>query len=235
MIKHIFEISITGTRINGTVLFKNISDRYRNTEMIQLPNGNLQLIITKRITRKIDTSIEEAMREANDLVDRLSLLDNHFITSLDYKGYLEGENNLKNPKEKVEYSATWIFELEDPNQYYGNEEIKRILNKVDNIGVLRIYRTTLSIKDKISQYLIFYGLLLILKGEKQKNVDDFIKNEISDILIIPGNNGKNETIITRIRNMIAHPSNERDMTQLNEYVNSYLEILQKLVLNELKK
>ncbi len=235
MIKHIFEISITGTLIKGTVSFKNISDRYRNTEMIQLPNGNLQLVITKRITRKIDTSIEEARREADDLVDRLSLLDNHFITSLDYKGYLEGENKLKNPKEKVEYSATWIFELDAPNKYYNNEKIKRILNKVDNLGVLRIYRTTLSIKDKISQYLIFYGLLLILKGENQKKVDDFIKNEISDILVVPGNNGKNETIITRVRNMIAHPSNERDMTQLNEKVNNYLEILQKLVLNELKK
>nr|WP_319998875.1 hypothetical protein [uncultured Draconibacterium sp.] len=234
MNKHLFEISIIGTELRGTVSFKSISEKYRNTEMIQLPNGNFQLIITKRDSYPDRISIEEAKFEANELVDRMALLPNHYISSLKYIGYKKGDDILVEAEQDVEYSATMIGTLENPNEYYNQKEIKEILNKNDDLGILRIYRTTLSINDRISQYLIFYGLLLIMKSEKQKKVDEFIKSKIPDILVVAGKNG-DETIITRIRNMIAHPSNDRDITQLNKNVKTYLGTLKNLVLNELRE
>ena len=234
MNRHIFEISIVGTAFKGTVSFKDISEKYRNTEMVQLSNGNFQLIITKRVSHPDKISIEEAKIEANELVDRLALLPNHYISSLRYNGYKRDDDTLVEAAQDVEYSATMIGTLDNPNEFYNQKGIKEILNKDDNLGVLRIYRTTLSINDRISQYLILYGLLLILKGEKQKKVDEFILSKIPDILVVAGKNGT-ETIITRIRNMIAHPSSDRDMTQLNKNVQTYIETLKNLVLNELRK
>lgn len=234
MIKHLFELKTFGVQISNTISFASVSERYRNIEMSQSKNGTLLLTITKRITNPINVSIKEAKSEANELVDRLVLLDNHDITDVIYLGYKNENNDLVVERKSVIVTPNLIDLIRNPSKYYNKSENKKLLNKKDNFGVLRTFRTALGIKDKLSQYLIFYGLLLVLKGESQKEVDTFIKNELKDIQIVSGKNG-NETIITRIRNMIAHPKDSFDMNQLTEHVNNYLNTLKSLVLIELKK
>lgn len=234
MIRHIFEVSINGLNIPEKVSFGNISERYRNIEMSHSSNGSLLLTITKRKTNPINVSINEAKNEANELVDRLALLDNHHVTNLEYLGFKNKEDVLTKEKKDVTVKVSTLGLIINPTEFYNRDANKHLLNKKDNLGVLRTYRAVLGISDKLSQYLIFYGLLLVLKGESQKKVDTFIKKEIPDIQLVFGKNG-NETIITKIRNMIAHPSNGLDMNQLNEYVNSYIDIIKNLVRNELKK
>ncbi|HEY9169434.1 MAG TPA: methylamine utilization protein MauJ [Lutibacter sp.] len=233
MIQHIFEITNIGTQIADSVSFESISERYRNITMTQTSNLTMQLSITKRITNPINISINEAKEEANELVDRLILIPNHNITSLKYLGFKDGDENIRKQREKSNAKSILVGLISDPKNYYNKPENIRLLDKKDNIGILRIYRTALSINDNISQYLIFYGLLLILKGESQKKVDNFIKQEIPDIQIVIGKHS-NETIITKIRNMIAHPSNELNMHQLNEYIDNYLDTLKNIVLKELR-
>ena len=234
MLKHLFEVVASGYQITKSFSLGKISERYRNTQMSPLDNGNFLFTITKRITHPIEISIEEAKIEAFNLVDRLILIDNHHIRSITYKGYEDENGNLVVSKKNNELHSSLSVSREDPLAYYCQKENKRLLNKKDNLGVLRTFRIALDIKDKISQYLIFYGLLYILTGEVQKKVDLHIKSEHSDILVVQGYNGE-ETIITNIRNKIAQPANDIDMEKLSESVDRYLETLKKIVINKLRK
>ena len=234
MIQHIFEIAINGTNIKKPISLEFISEKYRNIILSQTSIDKMQLVITKRETNPINTSINEAKEEANEFVDRLILIPNHRITSFSYLGYKDGIGKFRKNGNKTQKEITLTSNIDNPEEYYSKPENIRLLNKKDNFGVLRIFRIALSIDDNISQYLILYGILLILKGENQKEVDKFIKDEIKDIQIVSGKN-RNETIITRIRNMIAHPSNGMNMKYLNESVDNYTQTLKSLVIKELRK
>lgn len=235
MIQHQFEITISGTEISGTVSFSRISARFRNTKMTQERKDVFKLLVSKRATSPIQISIDEATIEVNDLVDRLMMIDGHNITSLTYKGYINEVGNLIIEKENhgFKFEASLKGLINDPQKFYEHEDRKAIFNKTDNLGVLRIYRTALSVSDNISKYLILYGILLIMNREKQKAVDEFIIKKLPDILIIRGKHG-DETIITNIRNLIAHPTDGLDMGQLSKDVNLYIETLRDLVLKGLK-
>lgn len=234
MIRHQFDISISGTSIDGNVLFARISQRFRNTEMSQLREGVLRLTVTKRQTHPIQISIDEAKIEANDLADRLALIDNHDISSLIYRGYIDEQGQTIEEEIKRGSSASMTGHLNTPQVYYELPDKRTILDKGDNLGVLRIYRTAMSVTDNISKFLILYGLLLILNNERQKSVDEYILRQLPDILTIKGKYG-DETIITRIRNSIAHPADGLDMGKLSRDVDQYIETLKKLVLTELRK
>lgn len=233
MIQHIFEITNNGTNIGTPISLEFISERYRNITLSQTSVYTMELNILKRVTNPINISINEAKEEANEFIDRLILIPNHRISSFNYLGYKNG-GKIRTIKGKSKNEISLISQVNNPKEYYSKPENFRLLNKKDNSGVLRIFRTALSINDSISQYLILYGILLILKGENQKKVDKFIKGEIKDIQVVIGKNG-DETIITRIRNMIAHPSNGLNMNYLNEDIDNYIETLKDLVIKELRK
>jgi len=233
MISYKFRLTIKGAFIDGPVSFSEISERFRNINMCPTEEGYLEISVTKRDTIPMELSIKEAKIEANEFVDRLSLLDNHYIAAMQYSGYAGSDNILVHPEFKRTKKAILTGIISDPVKYYSQENVKNIINGTNHSSALRIYRTALGINDKISQYLVFYGVLLILKGEKQKEVDKYIKAEIPDILMVNGNNGV-ETIITRVRNMIAHPIKDLDMTELNIMAGDYLIELRNLVLRLLK-
>lgn len=233
MLYHLFELRIDGMDISNEISFSEISEVLRNIRMAPSPDGRILIKVSKRRTRPISISIDEAISEANELADRLILLDNHVVTDLIYLGYENGTftESKKDVTAKLNKLSFRIGKLLD---YYKRPENIKQFNKKDNLGVLRTYRIALGISDKVSQYLIFYGILLVLKGESQKRVDAHILQEIKDIQMVHGKIRK-ETIITRIRNMIAHPSEQFDITEVNRQVEKYLDTLKVLTLNSLKQ
>jgi hypothetical protein len=234
MIKHKFILSMNGIIFEKPVSFSKISERFRNVTISENPDGDLELIVVKQGTRSLELLTKEAKIEANELVDRLSILESHRVRSMSYIGYYDSSEKFVPYEEKQDIKRKLFRIIRNPEFYYSQDTVKTLINSKKHSGILRIFRTALGINDRISQYLIFYGLLLILKGEKQGEVDKYIKKEIPDILIVSGNHG-DETIITNIRNMIAHPPKDLDMTNLINKVNDYLDELKKLVVKSLRE
>jgi len=87
MIQHKFILIINGLSLGKPVSFTKVSEKYRNTILSQTKDGNLEITISKTESRPITVSKSEAIIEANELVDRLSLIDNHDISELKYLGY----------------------------------------------------------------------------------------------------------------------------------------------------
>lgn len=214
--------------------FGSISNKYRNIEMFESTDGNMDLVVTKRVTSPIHISINEAKAEVNDLVDHLSLIDNHKIDSLEYLGY-ENESAVWVPANNNVVIRTQLGCLiQDAQKYYENPERKKLLTKTSNQGLLRTYRLGLGVEDKITQYLLFYGIILILSNESQTQVDKYILNVIPDIQMVDGKH-RQETILTKIRNMISHPGNDIDFSELNILAESYVETARVLALRILKE
>ncbi|MBE0679839.1 MAG: hypothetical protein IH592_13850 [Bacteroidales bacterium] len=229
MSKYKFIITVHGISFKNPGSFSTISERFRNIQISTNTERNLELLVEKDdFRRSPDLVKKEAEFEANDLVDRLSLCDNHRITSLKYQGYYDRSGKFIPHQEKPRRKFALTAIIEYPEDYYSQSFNKAILKSKKYPGVLRIYRTALGITDKISQYLIFYGLLHILKGDKQSEVEEYIKEEITDILIVSGKKG-DKTIITNIRNKIAHPPENLEMEKLNDEVNDYIHVLEELV------
>ena len=83
---------------------------------------------------------------------------------------------------------------------------------------------------------MFYGILYILYDESQKKVDEYIKKIIPDILILPGKDKfPPQTIITKIRNSIAHPDENINLAEITNNVDGYIETLKEIVLKILRK
>lgn len=232
MIKFKFILKIQGIYIDKPVSFVKVSDRFKNIILSPNDEGNIELIVTKQERIKFDLALSEAVIQANEFVDRLSLI--HNITSMGYIGYSGDDDILVHAEFEHGKSSTYVKILDSPEKFYMLDDIQNLINGKSNSSVLRIYRTALSISDSISQYLLLYGILLIFKKENQKDVDHYIKNEIPDILMVRGNRGMFETIISRIRNSIAHPTENLDVAELGTQAKNYTSELKSLVLKLLR-
>jgi hypothetical protein len=233
MIKHKFKLNIS-IQIDNSVKFGSISDKFRNIEMFESADGKMDLIVTKRLTFPIELSINEATAEVNDLVDRLALIDNHKIDSLEYLGYEDENANFIQPKKNVVIKAELGCLIQNAQKYYENSDRKKLLTKTNNQGLLRIYRLGLGIEDKITQYLLFYGIILIINNETQIEVDKYILRAIPDIQLVDGKH-RQETILTKIRNMISHPGKDIDISELYLLAENYCETVRGLALKALRE
>lgn len=233
MNSHIFKLTIYPVKLATSVSFEAISSRFKNIRLIPVNDFEYELVIKKRSNTSLDVTREEAITEANNLVDRMSLLDNHNIIDLVYIGFTSDSGHFENLGGHSKLTAEATAFIPNPTKFYGQEVNKRLMLSTKNAGAVRTYRSALSIKDEISRFLIFYGLLLILKGETQNLVDEYLKQKIPDILIVRGHT-KDETIITNIRNAIAHPKDGIDLRDLRKSVKNYLDTLQICVLEILK-
>ena len=72
------------------------------------------------------------------------------------------------------------------------------------------------------------------EGESQRKVDAYIKQKIKDILVVSGTK-RNETIITNIRNRIAHPDQYLSIEKVKLQAEKYLDNLKDLVLEILRE
>lgn len=236
MIRHKFTLVVDGVQYLKPVDFKSISDLFQNIELINTSGFDFELTIVKRRTIDIETSIIEAKNEADQFADKLALIENHNIILLKYLGYLDEKNNLVSEKNNVVVNVGLSALIDDPTKYYTVLIRKNIFESTANLGLKRAFRTTLSITDPISKYLMFYGILYVLCDEKQLKVDDYIKKRIPNIQIIPGNGTFTpQTIITWIRNRIAHPDGKMDLDEITNNSGRYIETLKDLVLEKLRK
>ncbi|MBD8109668.1 hypothetical protein [Priestia megaterium] len=102
------------------------------------------------------------------------------------------------------------------------------------------YKSILSIEDDIARFLLLYGLLYEMQGCSQRNVDQYIKSEDSNVKMLTTtrpNSNSQETIYTWWRNQAQHIQTTTDIEQVTEefrnLVNSLNELVFKAIENEL--
>lgn len=232
MVKHKFQLVIDGLQFNqSSVTFEEISEDFKNIELFDLNDidSNFELIVTNQETSPIQISIDEAKRLADEFADRLSLIKNHDIKFLQYVGYFNNNEVFVLDKKVIALKPGTGHIIYNPKKYYSELHQKNIINDPKNSSLKRVYRNSLSLNDSISQYLILYALLQILIDGNQQQVDNYIKEKINGIPMISNRDRKSETIITKTRNMIAHPNEKLKMEELTNNVNLYLEQLRELV------
>jgi hypothetical protein len=86
--------------------------------------------------------------------------------------------------------------------------------------------------DGIGKFLLLYGALQVMHGEKQSKVDEFLLSVRPDTLLVEGKH-RRETVVSRLRNQIAHPENEIDARTLTAQASSYCPMLIELVRQDL--
>lgn len=230
MIKHKFHLTFLSTELGQAVQFEKLFSQFKNININPIYGKKSELIIGIENAHSVEDSFEEAEMKANDLVDRLALLDQNVIT-LEYVGGSDGNNMSVNLIESSSLNASLTSKIADPLKFFGLKENIKAFSNQYNSGPKRVYRHTLEINDDISKYLIYYGLLQILVHQEQKVIDNHLKRLLPGIQMVAGKFRK-ETIITRIRNMIAHPES-LDMKEISSLVRQNIESLRKIVVTTL--
>ncbi len=235
MIQQIFHIVFQSLELEQSIKFGSIDDRFKNIELIPLGEKKHKLILDN------EDSVENANSKVNEFIDRISLLDSHQVSSFQYIGASVDNGMSANLTGTSTLSADLTAKISDPSKFYNLYTNKKALTNTNNSGAVKVYRHSLNIKDDISKYLIYYGLLQILVSDSQKDLEDYIKQKLPTIEILKrikmfkGNEVEvEETIITRTRNLIAHPNNTLDLNALKQEVIKNITALRQLVLNILR-
>lgn len=245
MIKHKFHLSFLTTKLGHGIQFGEISLKFKDIELNPISGKDYELIIGLENNKSIEESIKDADLKANDLVDRLALLDSHEITNLIYIGSSIGDAMSVNLTGSSSLDAIPTTLIQDPLSFYSLDNNIVVFNSNSNACAKRVYRYSQRIRDDISKYLIYYGLLQILVSEEQEELEKYIKTELPTISILKRNRTfirKNnqrkveveETVITRVRNLIAHPNDELDIEKLMPDVKANIESLRRMVVNILR-
>ena len=130
MIKHKFRLVIKGVNLGKSMSFKEISERFSNTILDQTSDGNFEITISKTESRRIEITKREAYIEATELVDRLSLINNHDIKELRYLGYEKDETEFVKEKADLKAKVSMIGRIEDPKSFYSKPNNLKIFNKI---------------------------------------------------------------------------------------------------------
>ena len=225
---------IHGIELGVPVAFSNLAPMLRNTSMEQHSSSEVLIRATKSRTWPEDIAMNEARIAVEDLLDRLSLIDNHRIISIKYIGYQNETGEFQESGTSVGSCATGIAGLPDPLAYYEHERQKRLLVGKLNPGLTRLHRTAQGMPNGIGKYLLLYGALQVLFGETQAKVDAALLNSRPDTLLVQGKR-RSETILSHLRNMIAHPENDIDVQTLTQQADKYCPMLSEIVRDELIK
>jgi hypothetical protein len=227
-----FSAEICGISLGAPFKLVDVAPLLRNVLMEQGKPNEVIIQVVKSRTWPEDIAKNEAMLEVEDLVDRLSLIDNHRVTSVKYIGYYDGNNNFHPPPSKSGLSATLTAGLPDPLAYYTVDRQKNILVGKLNVGLTRLHRIAQGMPNGIGKYLLLYGALQIMYGETQAKVDEQLLKRRPDTLLVQGKH-RYETIVSHLRNMIAHPENDIDVQTLAGQVEMYCPMLSEIVRDEL--
>ncbi len=235
MTQQIFHIVFQSLELGQAVRFDGIDERFKNIELIPIGEKKHKLILDK------ENSVENANSIVNEFIDRISLLDSHQVSSFQYIGASVDNSMSANFTGTSNLLADITAKISDPLSFYNLDTNKKALINTNNSGAVKVYRHSLNIKDDISKYLIYYGLLQILVSDSQKELEEHIKQKLPTIEILKrmkmfkGTDVEvEETIITRTRNLIAHPNNTLDLNVLKKEVTKNIETLRQLVLNILR-
>ena len=223
-----FNVVISSISLGKSFAFKDISPLLRNSSIAQVSNDEICIEITKGRTRPEDVALNEAASEVEELLDRLALIDNHRIVSFQYVGFTDENGTFHKPSRQGGAFATATAGIPDPDKYYGNEQQKKILAGRINPGIARLHRTAQGMPNGIGKFLLLYGAIQVIHGDTQAKVDDYLLIEQPTILMVQGKH-RIETIITHIRNEIAHPENNVDVQTLAHHAETYCPMLIDLV------
>lgn len=236
MTQQIFHILFQSLELGQPVKFGDISEKFKNIELLPLGEKKHKLIVDN------EESEENAISLVNEFIDRISLLDSHQVSSFQYIGATSDSGMSVNLTGTSTLRADLTANISDPLTFYSLDSNRKVLSGKINISAVKVYRYTLNIKDEISQYLIYYGLLQILISDSQEELEKYIKQKLPTIELskrIKNKQGKKvevvETTITRIRNLIAHPNNNLDLNTLKQDVLHNIGTLRLLVLNILRE
>lgn len=102
----------------------------------------------------------------------------------------------------IEFKMTTI--LADVNRENLANSISQVSNEV--LPELGLFRFALAQENSVAKFLFLYSVLLILYGDRQANVDSYIRRVEPTIQenSSPHNPNARETILTRLRNEVAH-------------------------------
>lgn len=235
MTQQIFHIVFQSLELGQAIKFDGIDERFKNIELIPIGEKKHKLILNN------ENSVENANSIVEEFIDRISLLDSHQVSSFQYIGASVDNRMSANLTGTSTLSADLTAKISDPLSFYNLDTNKKALTNTNNSGAIKVYRYSLDIKDDISKYLIYYGLLQILVSDSQTELEDYIKQKLPSIEILKrirmlnGNEKEvEETIITRTRNLIAHPNNNLDLNILKQEVLQNIGTLRLLVLNLLR-
>jgi hypothetical protein len=67
-----------------------------------------------------------------------------------------------------------------------------------------LYRSSINQSDPVARFMFLYSILLQLHDDKQKQVDDFIREEAPNVPQSSSPKGGMETVFTRLRNEVGH-------------------------------
>lgn len=235
MTQQIFQIIFQSLKLGQAFKFIDIDERFKNIELIPIEGKKHKLVLDN------ENSVENANLIVNEFIDRVSLIDSHQVSSIQYIGASVDNKMSSNSTGTSTVMADLTLKIADPSSFYKLDNNKKALTNNNNSGAVRVYRHSLNIQDEISKYLIYYGLLQILVSDTQKQIEDYIKQKIPTIELVKrmktfkGTEVEiEETTITRTRNLIAHPNNTLDLNNLKIDVNKNIELLRQLVVNILK-
>jgi hypothetical protein len=227
-----FVVEVHGVSLGTKVAFDAISLLFRNSTMSQNGPNEVLVEVVKARTWPEELALNEAALEVDDLLDRIALIDNHRVVSIRYIGYRDAFGTLNEPRRAGGLSATATAGLPQPAKYYGLDQQRTILDGRLNAGLSRLHRIAQGMPDGIGKFLLLYGALQVMHGEKQSKVDEFLLSVRPDTLLVEGKH-RRETVVSRLRNQIAHPENEIDARTLTAQASSYCPMLIELVRQDL--
>jgi hypothetical protein len=227
-----YTAEIQGMSLGMPIALATISPMLRNTSMEQGVENEINIHVMKSRTWPEEIAMNEATLEVEDLVDRLSLIDNHHVISVKYTGYHDENDNFHKPRKTGGFYANAVTSLPDPLRYYECERQKKILSGRLNPGLTRLHRTAQGMPNGIGKYLLLYGALQVMHGETQAKVDEQLLKKRPDTLMVQGKH-RSETILSHLRNLIAHPENDIDVQTLARQAETYCPMLSELVREEL--
>jgi hypothetical protein len=93
------------------------------------------------------------------------------------------------------------------------------------------YRFAGNQKDHVARFMFLYNILLQLKGDKQQQVDDFIRSELPSVPESPRPDRPNkmETVYTRLRNQVGHVRSGTTSEQTRKEIEDNVTAFQELV------
>jgi hypothetical protein len=84
-------------------------------------------------------------------------------------------------------------------------ELARLLEQPhEDHDLYTLYRSSINQSDPVARFMFLYSILLQLHGDKQRQVEDFIREEAPNVPRSASPKGGMETVFTRLRNEVGH-------------------------------
>jgi len=183
---------------------------------------------------------ELAGEQTERVLDRLAILLNTGIGSLRQRSSSLSASSIDEggiERHSTSGSTTWCgIPRRPPVQRLDVSTIEHLRRDLQHTQsdaartLLSQFRVAASQRDPVARFIFLYSILLFLRGDTQKNVDEFVRTNEPDVTESPSprHEGGTETIYTRLRNELAHRRENADPKQTIQEVKDVVAGLQAL-------